>query len=111
MPGTAQLLRQAVRVPDPFQAFEGAWIVRRLAPDCRKIEVGQPPRRSDHERFLRAMGWKVANVHLATGKPRAILRDLDRRPEAVAGGCRRADGEDAGVGFKGAKHRAAESLS
>ena len=76
-----RLLARAVRVPDPFQAFEADWIVRRLAPDCRKIEVGQFPRRSDHERFLRAMGWEVANVHLATAKPRAILRDLDERPK------------------------------
>jgi Uncharacterized protein conserved in bacteria (DUF2252) len=76
-----ELLEEAVRVPDPFQAFEDGWIIRRLAPDCRKIEIDQLARRGDDERFLRAMGWEVANLHLATGKPRAMVRDLDRRPK------------------------------
>jgi uncharacterized protein DUF2252 len=76
-----EFLARAVRVADPFQTFTDRWTIRRLAPDCRKIEIGQFPRRRDDERFLRAMGREVANLHLASGQPRAILRDLSRRPE------------------------------
>jgi hypothetical protein len=77
----AVLLQSAVRVPDPFLRFQRRWIIRRLAPDCLKVELGQfPTRRQDHM-LLRAMGWETANTHLATGKPQRLLKDFDRRPK------------------------------
>jgi uncharacterized protein (DUF2252 family) len=74
------LLNKAVRVPDPFVTFQKKWMIRRLAPDCLKVELGQFPKRRNEQRFLRAIGIEIANLHLATGRTTAILRDLDHRP-------------------------------
>jgi Uncharacterized protein conserved in bacteria (DUF2252) len=75
----AELLKRAVRVPDPFYAISGDWIVRRLAPDCSRIELAELPGRRDEQRLLRTMGWETANLHLGTRRA-AILRDLKARP-------------------------------
>jgi uncharacterized protein DUF2252 len=77
-----QLIETAVRADDPFWTIHQSWIVRRLAPDCSRIEVEDLPKKRDEWKLLRAMGWETANLHLAT--PRAIppiARDLrGRRP-------------------------------
>jgi Uncharacterized protein conserved in bacteria (DUF2252) len=75
----AELLERAVRVPDPFYAISGKWIVRRLAPDCSRIELAELPGKRDERKLLRAMGWETANIHLGTRCP-AIDRDLRSRP-------------------------------
>ena len=72
------LLRDAVRVPDPFFVIREGWIVRRLAPDCTRIEVGQLPKRRDEAKLLRAMGWETANVHLGSARRRIPAHALDR---------------------------------
>ena len=77
----ASLIQRAVRVPDPFLVFPKGWIVRRLAPDCSKIELGQFPSRRQDQRLLRAMGWETANLHLATGTAEQLTKDIDRRPK------------------------------
>src|SRR5262249_49503393 len=33
-----EIVEKSVRVPDPFVRRDGNWIVRRLAPDCSRIE-------------------------------------------------------------------------
>ena len=74
------LVDRAVRVKDPFVVFKGRWVVRRLAPDCSRIELASLPAERDETRLLYAMGWETANMHLGT--PRAIpkvKRDLARR--------------------------------
>lgn len=76
----ADILRRAVRVPDPCFRVDGKWIVRRLSPSCRKIHIEHLPQKRNEERMLYSMGWETANVHL--GSPRAIRdvrRDLHRR--------------------------------
>ena len=76
------LLDRAVRVPDPFVRVAGRWIVRRLAPDCSRIELAALPAGRDETRLLRAMGHETANVHL--GSPAAVpavQQDLARRGE------------------------------
>ncbi|MBZ5700224.1 MAG: DUF2252 domain-containing protein [Acidobacteriia bacterium] len=76
-----EILRRAVRSPDPFVHLRGRWIVRRLAPDCSRIELSQLPKKRDEYRLLREMGRETANVHLGTPKARkAVLRDLHKRP-------------------------------
>jgi Uncharacterized protein conserved in bacteria (DUF2252) len=77
-PSSAQILDSAVRVPDPFFTIEKAWIVRRLAPDCSRIELTDVPKRRDEARFLRTMGWETANVHLGTRNER-VTRDVGGR--------------------------------
>jgi hypothetical protein len=75
-----QILGRAVRCPDPCVRLRDSWIVRRLAPDCSRIELQALPKQRDEVRLLEAMGWETANIHLGTAKPRNILRDLNNRP-------------------------------
>jgi hypothetical protein len=70
------LVRKAVRAADPFFRLTDQWVVRRLAPDCSKVELHDMPRDRDGRRLLRAMGWETANMHLATAKVSAIRRHL-----------------------------------
>ena len=79
-----KLLDTAVRCRDPFVRFQKRWIVRRLAPDCSRIELSDMPRERDEIRLLRAMGWETANVHLGGIKPRVASRPtlLKKRPRA-----------------------------
>jgi hypothetical protein len=67
----------AVRSPDPTLRFRRRWIVRRLAPDCTRIDLADLPRDRDEERLLMAMGAEIANVHLGQAKAEArIVRHL-----------------------------------
>jgi hypothetical protein len=76
----AALLRRAVRALDPTYAVSKGWIVRRLAPDCSRIELEDLPHGRDEERLVRAMGWETANLHM--GRKRVvILADLKGRPK------------------------------
>lgn len=75
-----KLVQRAVRVRDPFVIFHGRWLVRRMAPDCSRIELASLPAERDEARLLYAMGWETANMHLGT--PQAIKhvkRDLAKR--------------------------------
>jgi hypothetical protein len=74
------VLDHAIRCPDPFVRLRGRWIVRRLAPDCSRIELASLPARHDAARLLHAMGWETANVHLGSREARVMLRDLNKRP-------------------------------
>ncbi len=75
------VLDRAVRCPDPFVRIRGRWIVRRLAPDCSRIELASLPKERDELSLLHAMGWETANIHLGSRKSVAALRrDLRRRP-------------------------------
>jgi uncharacterized protein (DUF2252 family) len=76
-----KILDRAVRVPDPFVRPYDGWLLRRLAPDCSRIELNSLPGSRDEERLLYSMGWETANIHFGT--PRAIAaikRDLAKRP-------------------------------
>lgn len=75
-----QVLDTAVRSKDPFVRPQGKWIVRRLAPDCSRIELGVLERERDEAQLLSHMGFETANVHLGTaGAVREVHRDLKRR--------------------------------
>ena len=72
---------QAVRVPDPFVEVKAHWLIRRLAPDCSRIELGSLPKTSDVLKLMHAMGWETANIHLGTKAARGrVLEDLNQRP-------------------------------
>ena len=75
-----EIVDRSVRCPDPFVRLKRRWIVRRLAPDCSRIELSALPKERDELRLLQAMGWETANVHLGTAKARVLLRDFDKRP-------------------------------
>jgi hypothetical protein len=73
-------LDTGVRAVDPFVRLVGKWIVRRLAPDCSKINLAAFPRDRDESRLLHAMGWEVANLHLGSRRTKRVLADLEKRP-------------------------------
>jgi hypothetical protein len=67
-----QLVRRSIRVPDPCVHFHGRWVVRRLAPDCSRIELASLSKDRDEARLLYSMGWETANMHFGT--PQAIAK-------------------------------------
>jgi hypothetical protein len=76
-----EILDEAVRCHDPFVRLKGDWIVRRLAPDCSRVELSSMPKERDESKLLHAMGFETANVHLGTRKAAgAILKDIKKRP-------------------------------
>ena len=87
-----EIVQRAVRALDPFWGITDGWIVRRLAPDCSRIEMADLPEERDEQRLLRAMGWETANLHLATSSARRVVsrhlaslrpRWLERAAEAM----------------------------
>ena len=75
-----QIICNAVRVRDPHLHFHDSWVLRRLAPDCSRIELSSLPSNRDEERLLYAMGWETANIHLGTReKTSAVKKDLGAR--------------------------------
>jgi hypothetical protein len=76
-PFYATILGNAIRSPDPFLKVRGSWIVRRLAPDCRRLEIASLMRVEDEEWLLHAMGFETANVHLGkAGVKQSLVRHL-----------------------------------
>jgi uncharacterized protein (DUF2252 family) len=71
-----RLVEKSARCRDPFLILTDEWVVRRLSPDCCRLELAELPRRWDEEALLLAMGWETANIHLASGDPSAILKHL-----------------------------------
>jgi hypothetical protein len=66
----SKLAESAIRIRDPFLRFHGRWLVRRLAPDCSRVELKSLPEDRDEARLLYCMGWETANIHF--GSPKAI---------------------------------------
>jgi len=80
-PRAAEAVARAVRSPDPYYQPGPAWVVRRIAPRCSRIELASLPGVKDVDRVLHAMGAETANVHLGTpGTAPTILADLHTRP-------------------------------
>jgi uncharacterized protein (DUF2252 family) len=77
-----EALDRSVRCPDPFVELRGRWLVRRLAPDCSRIELYSLPAKHDAARLLHAMGWETANVHLGSRKAEVMTADLEKRKPA-----------------------------
>ena len=74
-------LTSAVRCCDPFVQLRGHWIVRRLAPDCSRIELAALPKEREETKLLEAMGRETANLHLGSRETVAeVRRDLKKRP-------------------------------
>ena len=72
---------QVLRFRDPFIALSGRWLIRRLAPDCSRIELGSLPKSKNELKLLFAMGQETANVHLGSkAAVRALHKDLRQRP-------------------------------
>ena len=77
----SQIIGAAVRVPDPLVQVHASWIVRRLAPDCTRIELEELPEKHDEARLLEAMGFETANIHLGTPERiKDVVKDVLHRP-------------------------------
>lgn len=74
-----EILDRSLRCPDPFAKLEGRWMLRRLAPDCSRIELSSLPAKHDAVRLLFDMGWETANVHLGSAKRSMLRNDLAKR--------------------------------
>jgi uncharacterized protein (DUF2252 family) len=76
-----QIISRAVRTPDPSVHVADAWISRRLAPDCQRIELAAITDLLQEKILLTAMGFELANVHLGSTKSiAAVQKDLRHRP-------------------------------
>lgn len=76
----ARLASCCLRVQDPFVHFHSRWLVRRLAPDCSRIELASLAKERDEARLLYSMGWETANMHFGSAQaiPK-IKRDLAQK--------------------------------
>jgi hypothetical protein len=72
-PWLEKTVSAAVRCEDPFYTVKGRWLVRRLAPDCSRIDLEELKHHENFSSLLYSMGWETANIHLGTPK---IRRDL-----------------------------------
>jgi hypothetical protein len=74
------IVDEAVRCSDPFLDVRDRWVVRRLAPDCSRIEFTVTTR-ENQPKLLHSMGYETANVHLGSGRRRvaAVRDDLGNR--------------------------------
>src|SRR5207245_3842941 len=82
--GRAQLLLPAeppAACSSSLDRIQGPWLIRRLAPDCSRIEIASLRRVREEVELLQAMGWETGNIHLRSGERNLlrILADLRRR--------------------------------
>lgn len=68
------------RAPDPHLALKGGFILRRIAPDSRKVNLGDRPGDRLKLDLLRAMSFDIGAIHAAAkGASDNILADLSGR--------------------------------
>lgn len=76
-----RIWERAVRCQDPYLEVTRRWIVKRLGPDCSRVELAGLASAREEAALLRAMGWETANIHLGSGiadKIQKHFRSLDR---------------------------------
>lgn len=77
------IVSQAARAHDPFTQVQGHWIMRRLAPDCIRVELTTLLDTDTEAKLLDAMGKETANVHLGSKNAvGAVGQDLVKRGRA-----------------------------
>lgn len=77
-----KIIESPYRVRDPFLKLSGRWILRRLAPDCSRIDLSTLVAMKDQLVLLKSMGRETANIHMGTaGSAGPILADLRQRPK------------------------------
>ena len=82
-PWLERTVRSAVRCEDPFYEVRRGWLVRRLAPDCSRIDIDEIVHHKDLAALLNCMGRETANIHLGTDKGRKrVMKMWDDLPPA-----------------------------
>jgi hypothetical protein len=80
-PAFLKLANGRYRAPDPFLKIKNKFIIRRIAADSEKIDLGDDAGAKLQVRFLRAMGYDLASIHVdRPGSLDKIKADLARRP-------------------------------
>lgn len=74
-PWLERTVRSAVRCADPYYSVRRDWLVRRLGPDCSRIDLDQLVHHEDVASLLYCMGQETANIHLGTPKGRKRIRE------------------------------------
>ena len=67
-PWLEKTVRSAVRCADPYYEVRRGWLVRRLAPDCSRIDIDEIVHHEDLASLLYCMGQETANIHLGSSK-------------------------------------------
>lgn len=62
------------RARDPHLRLVDDWVIRRLSPEARKIEIAEIETVADQRALLTAMGRELANIHRGTAGSAAQLR-------------------------------------
>jgi hypothetical protein len=76
-----ELATGAYRSPDPFLSAQDGFILRRIAADSRKVELGPEPGSELSRNLLTAMGFDIGAIHAADPRAAAVRADLERRPD------------------------------
>jgi hypothetical protein len=80
-PFLEKTVRAAVRCQDPYYEVRRHWLVRRLSPDCNRIDISELRHHRDHALLLFCMGAETANIHLGAKKARKrIIRSIAQWP-------------------------------
>jgi hypothetical protein len=69
-PWLEKTVHSAVRCADPYYEVRRGWLVRRLGPDCSRIDIDELVNHEDLASLLYCMGQETANIHLGTPKGR-----------------------------------------
>lgn len=76
------LAKGAYRAYDPHLALRSRYIIRRIAPDARKIDLKQLTGEELKRNLLEAMGFDIGAIHAVKRDDAAnIIADLDKRSE------------------------------
>jgi hypothetical protein len=75
------IVSKAIRCADPTLGITDGWVIRRLSPDCSRVELSELPKEHDNKKLLRSMGYETANVHLGSMPAATIAADLGKRPQ------------------------------
>jgi hypothetical protein len=87
-PWLERTVEAAVRCADPLYQVKGGWLLRRLGPDCCRIDLEQLRHHEDLASLVYSMGWETANVHLG-------LRGARKKISQALGGLRKSWLKDA----------------
>jgi len=74
-PWIEKTVQSAVRCPDPYYEVRRGWLVRRLAPNCSRIDVDELAHHEDMASLLFCMGQETANIHFGTRLGRRQIRE------------------------------------
>ena len=76
------LAKGQFRSPDPFLDVKEGFIIRRIAADSRKVDLGDDAGADLRTELLRAMGFDLGAIHAADSDAKAaIAADMQARPD------------------------------